>query len=141
MKILFATDGSAAARAALTSLTARRAWFRGDVALTLLTVHLAIPFKRAAAWAGHDVLQKYYDDEGDATLAPAIAALSAEGVPFDTIKRVGEPAPTIVAVAGEGGYDLVAMGAQGHSALAHLMLGSVATKVVATSSVPVLLLR
>lgn len=141
MKILFATDGSEAALAALASLTARRAWFRGDVALTLLYVHLQIPFKRAAAWAGHDVLQKYYDEESDAALAPAIAALKAEGVAFDTQKRVGEPAPTIVVAAGEGGYDLVALGAQGHSALAHLMLGSVATKVVATSTVPVLLLR
>jgi nucleotide-binding universal stress UspA family protein len=141
MKILFATDGSAAALAALASLTARRAWFRGDVALTLLYVHLQIPFKRAAAWAGHDVLQKYYDEESDAALAPAIAALKAEGVAFDILKRVGEPAPTIVAVAGEGGYDLVALGAQGHSALAHLMLGSVATKVIAAAPVPVLLLR
>jgi nucleotide-binding universal stress UspA family protein len=141
MKILFATDGSAAALAALASLTARRAWFRGDVELTLLHVHLQIPFRRAAAWAGHDVLQKYYDEESDAALAPAIAALEADGVAFRAEKRVGEPAPTIVAVAGEGGYDLVALGAQGHSALEHFMLGSVATKVVATSSVPVLLLR
>lgn len=141
MKILFGTDGSTAALAALAALVARRGWFGGDVGLTLLTVHLAIPFKRAAAWAGHDVLQKYYDEESDAALAPAIKMLTAEGVVFDAIKRVGEPAPTIVAVAGEGGFDLVALGAQGHSALVHLMLGSVAVKVVATSTVPVLLLR
>ena len=141
MKILFATDGSAAALSALMSLVDRRAWFSGNVTLTLLTVHLAIPFKRAAAWAGHDLLQKYYDEESDAALAPAIAALRSRGVAFETVKRVGDPASTIVAAAAESGCDLIAMGAQGHSALAHLMLGSVATKVVATSALPVLLLR
>jgi nucleotide-binding universal stress UspA family protein len=141
MKILFATDGSASALAALKSLIDRRAWFVGDVELTVLTVHYAIPFKRAAAWAGHDALKKYYDEECDAALAPAEAELTARGVKFSTEKRVGEPASTIVAVGAEGGYDLLALGAQGHSALAQLMMGSVAVKVVAASRIPVLLLR
>ena len=141
MKILFATDGSASALAALKSLIDRRAWFVGVVELTVLTVHYAIPFKRAAAWAGHDALKKYYDEECDAALAPAEAELTARGVKFSTEKRVGEPASTIVAVGAEGGYDLLALGAQGHSALAQLMMGSVAVKVVAASRIPVLLLR
>lgn len=141
MKILFATDGSAAALAALKSLIDRRAWFAGSVELTMLTVHYAMPFKRAASWAGHDALKKYYDEECDAALAPAVAELTARGVEFRTEKRIGEPAATIVAAGVEGKCDLLAMGAQGHSALAHLMLGSVATKVVAASPIPVLLLR
>ena len=141
MKILFATDGSPSALAALKTLIDRRAWFAGEVELTVLTVHYAIPFKRAAAWAGHDALRKYYDEECDAALAPATAELTARGVKFRTEKRVGEPASTISAVGAEGGYDLLALGAQGHSALAQLMMGSVAVKVVAASRVPVLLLR
>jgi nucleotide-binding universal stress UspA family protein len=141
MKILFATDGSASALAGLETLIDRRAWFAGEVDLTVLTVHYAIPFKRAAAWAGHDALKKYYDEECDAALAPAAAALTSRGVRFSTEKRVGEPASTIVAVGVEGGYDLLALGAQGHSALAQLMMGSVAVKVVAASRIPVLLLR
>ena len=141
MKILFATDGSDAALAALKSLVDRRAWFAGAVDLTVITVHYAMPFKRAAAWAGHDALKKYYDEECDAVLAPAVAELTARGVAFRTEKRVGEPAATIVATGVEGGYDLLAVGAQGHSALAHFMLGSIAAKVVAASKIPVLLLR
>jgi nucleotide-binding universal stress UspA family protein len=141
MKILFATDGSDAALAALKSLVERRGWFTGSFELTVLTVHYAMPFKRAAAWAGHDALKKYYDEECDAALAPAVAELSARGIAFRTEKRVGEPAATIVATGVDGGYDLLVLGAQGHSALAHLMLGSVAAKVVASSKTPVLLLR
>ena len=141
MKILFATDGSATALAALEGLLDRRAWFAGDVELTVLTTHHAMPFKRAAAWAGHDALQKYYDEECDAALAPAAAELTARGIPFRTEKRIGEPATTIVAAGVEGKCDLIALGAQGHSGFAHLMLGSVAAKVVAASRIPVLLLR
>ena len=141
MKILFATDGSGAALAALKSLADRRAWFAGEVEITVLTVHYAMPFKRAAAWAGHDALKKYYDEECDAALAPAVTELTSRGVPFKTEKRIGEPATTICAAGVEGGYDLLALGAQGHSALTHLMLGSIAAKVVAGSRIPVLLLR
>ena len=141
MKILFATDGSAPALAALKSLLDRRAWFAGEIELTVLTAHHVMPFKRAAAWAGHDALKKYYDEECDAALAPAVALLTERGVPFKTEKRIGEPATTIVAAGVDGGYDLLALGAQGHSAFAHLMLGSVAAKVVAASRIPVLLLR
>ena len=141
MKMLFATDGSGPAFAALKSLVDRRALFAAPFDLTVLTVHYAMPFKRAAAWAGHDALKRYYDEECDAALAPAAAELTARGIPFKTEKRVGDPAATIVAAGIEGGYDMLALGAQGHSALAHLMLGSVAAKVIAASPLPVLLLR
>jgi nucleotide-binding universal stress UspA family protein len=141
MKILFATDGSELALVALKSLIDRRAWFAGEFELTVLTVHYAMPFKRAAAWAGQDALKNYYDEECDAALAPAVAELTARGLPFKSEKRIGEPATMIIAAGTQGGYDLLALGAQGHSALAQLMLGSVAAKVVAASPLPVLLLR
>ena len=72
MKILFATDGSPHALAALKSLIERLGWFRDAVALTLLNVHPALPYRRAAAWAGKDVIAQYYEDEGDAALKPSI---------------------------------------------------------------------
>ena len=39
------------------------------------------------------------------------------------------------------GHDLIAMGTHGRTALTNLVLGSVATKVLACSKVPVLFLR
>ena len=40
-----------------------------------------------------------------------------------------------------GEFDLIVMGSHGHNALSSLVMGSVATKVLANCSVPVLLVR
>jgi nucleotide-binding universal stress UspA family protein len=47
----------------------------------------------------------------------------------------------IVQAATEVGADLIVLGSHGRSGIARLMLGSVATKVVAESKVPVLVTR
>jgi nucleotide-binding universal stress UspA family protein len=54
---------------------------------------------------------------------------------------VGEPADEIVRRADAGAFDLIVMGTHGHTALANLVLGSVASKVLARSKVPVLFMR
>jgi nucleotide-binding universal stress UspA family protein len=46
-----------------------------------------------------------------------------------------------VQTARDEGADLIVMGSHGRSGIARLMLGSVATKVVAESTVPVLVTR
>ena len=64
------------------------------------------------------------------------------GVPHN--KRMlepGEPAPTIVQVATEGGYDLIVMGTHGRTGLTHMVMGSVAEKVVRLAPCPVLTYR
>jgi universal stress protein A len=53
----------------------------------------------------------------------------------------GDPARTIVDEADRGNYDLIAMGTHGRTGLAHLLLGSVAEKVVRRSSRPVMTVR
>ena len=141
MKILFATDGSAIALSALKSLVDRFDWFRGPVDLTLVIVHPALPYRRAASWAGKDAIAKYYEEESDAALKPSIEELTRRGVAHRTEMRVGDPAPMICATAREGGFDVIAMGTQGHTALGTLMLGSVSAKVLTEAPVPVLLLR
>ncbi|MFE8604119.1 universal stress protein [Archangium violaceum] len=65
-----------------------------------------------------------------------------KGVPH--AKRMlesGEPAHVIARVAGEGGYDLIIMGTHGRTGLSHLMMGSVAEKVVRMAPCPVLTFR
>ena len=53
----------------------------------------------------------------------------------------GDPARTIVAEADRGNYDLIAMGTHGRTGLAHLLLGSVAEKVVRRATQPVMTVR
>ncbi len=55
--------------------------------------------------------------------------------------RVGTPAEQILAAAAEAHADLVVMGTHGRRGVAHLVMGSVAERVVRTSPVPVLTVR
>ncbi len=141
MKILVAIDGSPHSLAAVAALADRAAWFRDAPQLTLLHAHLPIPYKAAAAWAGHDAVAKYYSEESDAALEGAMKLLGARGMTFSVEKCVGDPADEIVGHAAAGNFDLIAMGTHGHTALAGLVMGSVATKVLARSKVPVLFMK
>jgi nucleotide-binding universal stress UspA family protein len=53
----------------------------------------------------------------------------------------GDPASVIARVAREGEYDLVVMGTHGRTGLSHLMMGSVAEKVVRLAPCPVITYR
>ncbi len=141
MKILAAVDGSAFSTHMLEGLCAHSAWFREAPTLTLVYVHLALPYKRAVAWVGKEAVHQYYEEESEAALAPAREVLAKLGVAFTVEKRVGDPAAEITRLAREGGFDLIAMGTHGHGGLTGLVMGSVTTKVIASSTIPVLLFK
>jgi nucleotide-binding universal stress UspA family protein len=63
------------------------------------------------------------------------------GRPVATRQALGAAAPLIVAEARTGGHDLIVMGTHGRSGLDHLLLGSVAEKVMRRASCPVLTVR
>jgi nucleotide-binding universal stress UspA family protein len=141
MKVLCPTDGSKLAQEALEAFVSRSRWFHEAPSIELVFVHPAIPYGRAAAWAGKENVEKYYSEEADAALAPSIELLKRNEVAFHVVKLVGEPDREIVRHAEHAGCDLIAMGTRGHTGMANLVLGSVAMKVVATAKVPVLLMR
>ncbi len=141
MKILFATDGSACALSALSTLADHLDRFREPIKVLVLHVHPPLPYPNAAAWVGKETIARYYSEEGEAALADSRGLLAARDVTFETVRMVGEPAQTIVAHAETAACDLIAMGTQGHGALANLVLGSVTTKVLALATIPVLLLK
>jgi nucleotide-binding universal stress UspA family protein len=141
MKILVAIDGSPRAHATLESLVKRIDWFRERPTITLIYVHPPLPYGVAASWVGKDTVQRYYDEESDQVFAAARAFLDDKAIPHETVKKVGDPAHEIVSYASAGGADLVVMGTHGYTALTNLVMGSVATKVLASSNVPVLILR
>jgi len=67
--------------------------------------------------------------------------LRREGIRVETCVRRGNPSAEIIVAAAELRADLVVMTTHGRDGLARAFLGSVAQNVVATSPVPVLLLR
>lgn len=141
MKALLTTDGSKYALDAIESFVSRLAWFRDAPAIDLVHVHLPIPVGRAVAWAGKEAVERYYAEEAAAALAPAEELLARREIAFHAVKLVGEPGHEIVRHAEAAGCDLIVVGTRGHGAMANLVMGSVATKVIAGARVPVLVIR
>jgi nucleotide-binding universal stress UspA family protein len=88
-----------------------------------------------------ELLKSYYDDEAEKVFKPLRTFLAKQGVPAKFVHKVGHAAEVIGKTAEAGGFDLLMLGSHGHGALANLVMGSVATKVLAGCKVPTLLVR
>ncbi len=140
MKILLAVDGSPYTQKMLAYLTTHPELFGPHNEFTLFTAVAALP-PRARAAVGHDVAHGYYEEEARKVDEPAVAFLAGHGIQPQVLHQVGHAGELIARVATEGDFDLVMMGSHGHSALVNLVMGSVATQVLAHCKVPVLLVR
>jgi len=79
--------------------------------------------------------------EDSAYLEKVQAEFQSEGIAADAELAYGDPATEIVKWVEQKGCDLVAMSTHGHRFLADLFLGTTATKVRHSISVPILLLK
>lgn len=87
------------------------------------------------------VVEDFHLETGEAALAAAKARLAAAGLAFSAHILVGEAAPSIVDFAKGKGCNMIIMGARGFGSVVGLFMGSVATKVLHLSPVPVLLIK
>lgn len=140
MKILLAVDGSAYTKKMLAYLVTHIDTFGGDNSFMLFTVQPAIP-PRAYAALGKQIVDQYQLDEAERVLSPVTKFLLRHGIDAKSAWKVGHAGELIAKFAQAGKYDLLVMGSHGHGALANLVMGSVATKVLAHCRVPVLLVR
>ena len=74
-------------------------------------------------------------------LGPVTKFLARHEIDAKTMSKVGHAGETISKTAVSGKFDLVIMGSHGHGVLGNLVMGSVATQVLAHCKVPVLLVR
>ena len=86
-------------------------------------------------------LQEKLIGEAHARLDAVAAVCAAAGVPATTQVVVGRPSASITEEANTRGSDLIVMGTHGRGGFAHLMLGSVAERVLRTAQCPVLTVR
>ncbi|WP_294001432.1 universal stress protein [Sphaerotilus sp.] len=142
MNILVAVDGSEFTRRMVAYWAAHDEWLGPQHTYTVLTVVPPIP-PRAAAVLDRELLHAYYAEEGEKVFHPLRIFLDQQGLgPHATfLSKTGHVADTIARSATEGGFDLLVMGSHGHSGLGNLVLGSVATRVMAHCKTPVLLVR
>ena len=140
MKILVAADGSSYTKQMLAYLAAHDEWLGGAHEYTVIHTVTAVP-ARAASVLDKQVLKDYYESEGEKVFKPIRQFFEKQGIQANYVAKVGPAAETIAATADKGKFDLLMMGSHGHGTLTNLVMGSVATKVLANCSTPVLLVR
>ncbi len=140
MKILLAVDGSDYTKKMLAYMTTHDELFSANNSYTLLTVNPQLP-ARARAAVGKEVVETFQREEAEKVLAPVTKFLLRHGIDAKTVSKVGHPGEIISKTADSGKFDLVVMGSHGHGTLGNLVMGSVATQVLAHCKVPVLLVR
>ena len=140
MKILLAVDGSPFTKKMLAYLVTHPELFGPHNAFTLFTAVEALP-PRARAAVGAEVAHGYYTEEAAKVAAPVLEFLARHSITPEVAHHAGRAGELIAQAAADGGFDLVMMGSHGHGALANLVMGSVATQVLAHCKVPVLLVR
>ena len=139
MKILLAVDGSPYTKKMLAYMAAHEL-FSAKNDYTAVTAQLVLPSQARAA-LGKELVHKYYEDEGLRVMAPVTKYLLRHGITAKCLWKTGKPGELIAKTATEGKFDLVVMGSHGHGALLSLVMGSVATEVLAGCKVPVLIVR
>jgi nucleotide-binding universal stress UspA family protein len=140
MKILLAVDGSHTTKRMLSFIAAHDEMLGANNSYRVLTVIHPLPHFAGPA-LGRQVLDTHYAEEAEIVLRPIRSFVQQQGWKADITHALGPPAETIAAMAEKDKFDMVVMGTHGHSALGNVVMGSVATGVLARCKVPVLLIR
>lgn len=138
--ILAATDFSETAETAVRLARSLAGRFNASLHMLHVVVILEDPHLEEAHRLQLEALVTSADDTRRKVLQESAAGRpDVEVVPH--LVRGIAPAETIVEVAANAGADLIVMGTQGRRGISHLLLGSVAGRVVRSASAPVLTVR
>jgi nucleotide-binding universal stress UspA family protein len=135
--ILVALDGSDNALRALKHAASLAAKDR-TAKLLLLYVHQPIPRSRAISQA---LIEEHYARQEELALAKTKSYLARNKLRAGIEICIGDPATTIVEYARKKKCKQIVLGNHGHGAIAGVLLGSVAMKVIQLADVPVTLVK
>src|SRR5215469_3774335 len=133
-KILVTLDGTATDRAIIEHVKQ----LAKVMASRLVLLHVADGW--AARTYGRDAVSREIQDDTK-YLEDVRGEFEREGIPAESELAFGDPAKEIIRWVEKKGCDLVAMSTHGHRFLADIFLGTTASQVQHSISVPVLLLR
>lgn len=140
MKILLPVDGSDYTKRMLSYIAAHDELLGAGHEYIALTAIVPIP-GHAARFLDQGTLDDYYAEQAETVLKSVKAFAEQQHWKFRAAHRRGRPAEAIADFAAQEKVDLIVMGTHGHSSLGNMVLGSVATGVLARCKVPVLLIR
>lgn len=90
---------------------------------------------------GKKAIAKYQQERSEQELAPALKILEKGGLECKSSWAVGDCAECIGDYVKKNDIHLIAMGSHGHGAIAGMVLGSFANKIMASLKTPVLIVR
>ena len=140
MNILLAADGSPYTKRMLAYVAAHDEWLGPLHRYVVVTAVPGIP-PRAASFLDREVVEGFYSDEAEKVFKPIRAFFKQRGIVTEFVSKVGPAAEVIAKLVNGGKFDLLLMGSHGHGSMVNVVMGSVATKALASSKVPVLLVR
>jgi nucleotide-binding universal stress UspA family protein len=141
MKILIPLDGSANADHAVDYVIAFAEQLKNKPDLFILNVQWKLAFGNVKLFINHETVNEYYREQGEEALAQARQKLNAAEFDYVYHISIGSPADAVLHFVDEHKIDQIIMSSRGHGSLTNLLLGTVASKVVQLSPIPVLLVK
>jgi len=152
-KILYATDLSESAKAAMTWAISLAEKYEAAVTIIHVIPDLAsMGYDLSVHFSADQLSQINTEEQAKAmdSIKERVKSVCEEmknDIPScridlnDVIIKAGHPVQEIIAAAEDGKYDMVVMGTHGHSLISDLLIGSVARGVVHKCKAPVLTIR
>lgn len=140
LKMLVPVDGSESAMRAVNHLVSISGWYREPVEIHLLNVQYPL-HGDVRMFVSDEQVRNFHHDEGLKALESARNALEGAKIPHVFHIGVGDPAEVIAQYAREKSCDQIFMGTRGLGRIAGMLMGSVATKVIHLTNIPVLLVK
>jgi nucleotide-binding universal stress UspA family protein len=140
MNILLPVDGSSFSTRAVRYVVKHMRSFGKHSELIL--VHVDSPMiERLNKHVGPEDVARFHEKNSVAALRAAKRVLAQAKVLFRERHLVGEPGTCIARAAKEERSDMIVMGSHGRGALKSLLLGSVVNRTLASTRLPVLVVR
>jgi nucleotide-binding universal stress UspA family protein len=142
-RVLIPIDGSETSLRAVRRFAALAPHLQPTEVLLLNVQHPAAMTERIAGGRPSELqsLEAPLREAGLKLLAPVQAVLESAGISHAGHVEIGDPAETIAEFAKKYHCEHIIMGTHGLSAIASLVMGSVATKVLHFTSTPVMLVK
>lgn len=137
--VVFAFDGSKDAVATMNKMATMLKLKERDVQVSVLHV-VTVPQMMAVVPEVNFALEKNLLMQGEMIIADALKQMKDLGLSnVNTELATGEPADVLIEFTKKKNADLIVMGAKGHTALEHIILGSVTDRIVTHAPVSVII--
>jgi nucleotide-binding universal stress UspA family protein len=140
MKILVAVDGSEISLRAAKFVVALNREMAKPSKVTLLAVDPP-PFPGVETRIGTKAVRQLHEESLESMLKDARRSLSRAKLELVERAEIGDISETIIKVARQDKVDLIVLGSHGRGAVKGILLGSVSSKVIAQSEIPVTIVR